>query len=362
MVDYKNPNLLLEKKGLTMGKVSWRSPSNIALVKYWGKYGRQLPSNPSVSLTLKEAHTDTTITYSPERSNKEGIELEFLFEGQYQPAFANRIKAFLESILDIFPFLAQLKIKIESQNSFPHSTGIASSASAMSALALCLCSLEEELFGNKLPEAAFMQKASYIARLGSGSASRSVFPCAAVWGSHPAVPQSSNTYAVGIETSVHPIFHTYHDDILIVSRKKKEVSSTAGHKLMEDHPFANTRFQQARHNLGTMLQALSNGDLESFGTILEMEALTLHGLMMSSLPPFILLEPNTLSLIRMIKAYRAEQHLPLHFTLDAGPNLHLLYPDSIAPQVNEFISSELKALCEDRVVIQDVVGQGAVKI
>lgn len=362
MANYENPTLLLEQTFKGSGELAWRSPSNIALVKYWGKYGRQLPSNPSVSLTLQEAFTETRLQYETKENGTDAIDLEFFFEGEPNPAFSQRIQRFLESLLPVFPFLAQLKLRIDSQNSFPHSTGIASSASSMSALALCLCSLEEALFEPSASREAFLQKASFISRLGSGSACRSVYPIAAVWGQHEAVSGSSNEFALGIEAETHPVFHTYHDDILLVSRKKKEVSSTAGHQLMKDHPFAEARFGQARTNLANMMVALKKGDLEAFGTILELEALTLHGLMMSSQPPFILVEPNTLTLIRKIRQFRMETKCPVYFTLDAGPNIHLLYPDEEAGKVKPFIEAELKPLCENEQVILDVVGQGSVKI
>ncbi len=362
MERYDNPKRVLQTGFSEKGQVAWRSPSNIALVKYWGKYGRQMPANPSVSLTLQEAYTETKIFYSPKETPNPGIELEFRFEGKPNPSFAGRIQKYLESLEPVFPFLAQLRLRIESQNSFPHSTGIASSASAMSALALGLCDLEQILFETPGDKNEFLRKASYVARLGSGSACRSLFPVAAVWGQNEQLPEASQEFAIGIQEKTDPVFHSFHDDILLVSRKKKEVSSTAGHQLMKNHPFAEIRFQQANNNLASMLKALASGDLDLFGQVLEQEALTLHGLMMSSKPPFILLEPNTITLIRKVRQFREETRCPLYFTLDAGPNLHLLYPDTSAEEVKTFIRSELKPLCQDQQVIEDAVGQGSVKI
>ena len=123
------------------GEVAWRSPSNIALVKYWGKYGRQLPSNPSISFTLKNAHTNMRMKYS---SGNGAVTL--YFEGERNEQFEQRIKRYIKSINDIYPFLENVDLEIHSENSFPHSAGIASSASAMSALALCLCSIEKKVF------------------------------------------------------------------------------------------------------------------------------------------------------------------------------------------------------------------------
>ncbi len=131
------------------GDIHWQSPSNIAIVKYWGKHGQQLPRNPSISFTLQAAYTETELSYVPRETAGEEISLDFFFEGQAQPAFAQKIVKFLGALAteEILPFLTQFHLTIHSANSFPHSAGIASSASSMSALALCLCSMEQELFG-----------------------------------------------------------------------------------------------------------------------------------------------------------------------------------------------------------------------
>ena len=120
------------------GFTSWKSPSNIALVKYWGKFGNQMPKNASVSFTLDHAFTQTSIAYSSRPNASDEISIHFLFEGQENPSFQKKIQVFLNSVLHEFPFLKELHLDIKSENSFPHSTGIASSASSMSALALCL--------------------------------------------------------------------------------------------------------------------------------------------------------------------------------------------------------------------------------
>jgi len=107
-----------------------------------------------------------------------------------------------------------------------------------------------------------------------------------------------------------------------------------------------------------LLAAIKSGDLEEFGKIVEGEALSLHAMMMAAENPFTLLEPNTLEAISRIQAYRADSHIPLYFSLDAGPNPHLLFPEQYSIQVKEFIKNELKALCHNGLVIADQVGQG----
>ena len=125
------------------GKVGWASPSNIALVKYWGKKGKQIPQNHSISFTLSECRTETFIEY--EKANRFGF--SFFFEGKENPAFGAKIEKFLLDNQAFFPFINQLNLKVESCNSFPHSSGIASSASSMSAFVMCMLEIERLLVG-----------------------------------------------------------------------------------------------------------------------------------------------------------------------------------------------------------------------
>lgn len=358
MTDYKNPSLTLITSDVTPGAIRWRSPSNIALVKYWGKHGEQLPRNPSVSFTLDGAATDTTMRYSVRAQAGEGVDVVLYLDGVRNEGFSSRTKSFLEKLLPIYPFLKQLSLEIKTSNSFPHSAGIASSASGMSALALCLVSLEEVLFAPFKDRAAFNEKASYLARLGSGSACRSVYGGAAVWGSLAGLAGSSDHYAVPVTDQLHPVFQDYHDDILLISKSEKSVSSRAGHGLMEGNPYAPARYAQATRRTDEMLTVLQQGKVERFGELLESEALTLHALMMASHPPYLLIRPNTLTVIERIQQYRADTGRPLYFTLDAGPNLHLLYPHSIAAEVKTFIREQLLYFCEDQMYLADRVGKG----
>jgi diphosphomevalonate decarboxylase len=357
---YTNPRLLLDSSNPPeAGKITWRSPSNIALIKYWGKHGQQLPRNPSLSLTLAASFTDTMLEYSHRDDVSDGqIDLDFYFHQEENEAFKAKTLDFLQSLLPIFPFLKQLKLVVRTGNSFPHSAGIASSASGMSALALCLCSLEDLLFGTLQNPADFDRKASYLARLGSGSACRSIFSHAAVWGQTPLVADSSDEYAVPVGDAIHDVFKSFHDDILIVSRAEKSVSSRAGHALMEGNPYAEPRYAQARARLATLLDAMRAGDLDTFGKITEDEALTLHALMMCSNPAYTLMRPDSLAILEKVRAYRAATGHPVYFTLDAGPNVHLLYPGDIVHEVRKFIEDDLAEHCEDGYVQQDWVGEG----
>lgn len=345
-------NHQLPESGIA-GQTAWRSPSNIAIVKYWGKHGNQLPNNPSISFTLQNAYTDTQISYTWSPS---GPEVLFRFESAENKAFAEKIEKLLHQFLPAFPFLGRMKLHIESHNSFPHSSGIASSASSMSALVMCLIDIEHQL-GAAMTEEERLRKASYFSRLASGSAARSVFPTAALWGETPFHSESNDEFAIPLD-GIQPVFRTFRDTILIVSAGTKAVSSRAGHGLMEGNPFAGVRYQQANKNIGELLHVLHGGDLETFVQITEAEALQLHALMMTSEPSFILMQPNTLEAIARIRNFRKDTGIPLSFTLDAGPNVHLLYPDEYHPVVNDFVQQQLKSLCQDGRLIEDRVGQG----
>ncbi len=338
------------------GKVSWQSPSNIALIKYWGKFGVQLPKNSSLSFALSEAYTYTSILYTSKINEK--AEHEFFFKGKENPAFSKKVLHFLKELDVVFPFLKQLDLKIESENSFPHSAGIASSASSMSALALCLCSIDKELIGSLIADTDFYTKASFVARLGSGSASRSVYGGYSVWGEFIELIESSNDYSVPYTCEVHPLFMQLRDSILIVSDIEKSVSSRAGHALMNKHPYADARIAQSKQNMSLLIAALSQGDTDRFIEVVENEAMSLHALMMSSKPWYSLLHPNTLMILDKIRAFREKSRLFICFTLDAGPNVHLLYTEEDESQVIQFIDNDLLEYCVDRNIIHDKVGFG----
>lgn len=340
------------------GSVAWTCPSNIALIKYWGKREKQIPKNPSLSMTLREASTSTSIRFSYDPTTLAG-KLQFRFEGKEAPAFEERVNDFIGGLNILIPVLKHCSLKIDSENTFPHSSGIASSASAMGALALCLVQMEAQIAGQANPDIS-LQKASLLARLGSGSASRSIFPDFSLWGRVDFWEGSSDEYAIPLQ-SYHDTFRNLRDSILIVESGQKLISSSAGHKLMDSHPFAATRFDQARSNLKLLQSALREGNWESFISVVEEEALSLHAMMLTSKPGYILMQPGTLSILHKVREYRKETGQQLCFTLDAGANVHLLYDDAHAGQVEAFIKSELIRYCENKQVIWDKMGQGPYK-
>ena len=348
----------------TKTSFTWKTPSNIALVKYWGKTEPQIPKNASISFTLTNSHSITTIDFTPKSKtgNNNEIQFDLFFEGKKKEDFKPKITKFFQRIKEYCPYLLVYDMVIHSENSFPHSSGIASSASGMSAIAMCLVSLEKSLSRVELTDDFIRKKASFLARLGSGSASRSREGPLVVWGQHPNIKGSSDLYGVPFPYEVHEVFKNYHDAILLVDKGEKQVSSSVGHDLMHNHPFASQRFDQANENLATISEILQNGEIDSFINLVESEALSLHAMMLTSNPYFILMKPNTLEIINAIWKFRNKTGSKVCFTLDAGANVHVLYPANESETIAQFIDNELSKFCQKNHYICDVVGLGAVNV
>ena len=344
------------------GSVSWQAPSNIALIKYWGKIGNQIPGNPSISMSLSKALTHARLNFTVNKEQKDKIKFSLYFSNQREPKFEDKISIFLAKAKKYMPFLSYIDLEFYTENTFPHSAGIASSASSMAALALCLCDLERELFPYN-DEETFFERASFLARLGSGSACRSLFQNFVAWGA----PWNSNQLEderslKGVEVDqIHPSFMSLQDAILIVSGEEKAISSTIGHSLMKDHPYAKVRYEQATHRFEEMQSILKKGNWNSFCEVVETEALELHGLMMNSKPSYILMKPKTLELISLIRNFREKTGVPLCFTLDAGPNIHLLYPEKYRAEVHQFINRTCLEFLDQKKWIDDCIGRGPLK-
>lgn len=335
-------------------KASWRCPSNIALVKYWGKIGKQLPANASLSFTLADLYTETTVSCHAEWNQR----VKVLLDGVHQPSFEPKIEQFLERISTLLPWISGYGIVVETYNNFPHSSGIASSASGMGAIALCLADLDAQRSGLALD----LKLASNLARLGSGSACRSVLGAASMWGKHPDFPGSSDEYAVPVDDLLHQNFKGWMDAVMLVETGSKSVSSTQGHELLNDHPYAASRFLEANRNMSRLRKYLQEGDVSHFIPLVESEALQLHAMMMCSNPSYMLMQPETLNIIRKVRNFREQTQIPVVFTLDAGANVHVLFPGQYHTLLEERLFPDLAAHCEGRKYICSSIGAGAIKL
>ncbi|WP_379964638.1 diphosphomevalonate/mevalonate 3,5-bisphosphate decarboxylase family protein [Epilithonimonas sp. UC225_85] len=355
--------------------VSESCPSNIALIKYWGKYENQIPANPSISYTLNHCRTNTTMAFFV----GEGFSVQTFLSENEEKKFAEKIEKYFKNIEPYLPWILKGKYIIRTENTFPHSSGIASSASGFGAIAKCLMELDKIFSGTKeegfgslslttnndvilsgvegQQPTTINQKASFLARLGSGSACRSLYDGLVVWGKTEEVEGSSDLFAVPYNNNeIHPIFKNFHDWVLLIHEGQKSVSSTVGHGLMNTNPYAERRFQEAHENFAKLKTILSIGDMEGFIKLVEHEALTLHAMMMMSEPAFILMQTGTLQVINKIWEFRKITGLALFFTLDAGANVHLLFPNDIDnKRITDFITTELVPLTQKGGVVKDVM-------
>ena len=356
---YQKEALNLKKEDISTlpGLVGWESPSNIALVKYWGKKDTQKPINPSLSMTLSHMRTRTEVHYT--RTRYERGKRWFSFNGEENHSFGARIEGYLKKLEPFFPFLAHMDLHIVSTNSFPHSAGMASSASAMSALALCICSIEQSLKNRNPGPQDFYRKASYMARLGSGSAARSVYGNFVEWGDPT---KGSDEYAQPLEGIVNPGLAFLHDSVMITSSETKKVTSSEGHTRMEHHPYHSSRIQQALNNQQKIREALVKGNFQLLAEATEEEALSLHALMLSSNPGFILINQATINIIQAIREFREQTGAWITFTLDAGPNVHVLYPTAQKETIREWMQQTLAPYCENGKMIHDFTGKGPEKL
>ncbi len=315
------------------------APANIALIKYWGKKGHQLPANPSLSLTLKDCYTRTHFTFK--KSNT--LEVKLFLDQVEMPSFALKIESYLKSLQSEFPVFKLIDLTIHTHNTFPHSSGIASSASSQAALGEALV----RFLAAQTQTDYDVRLASHLSRLASGSACRSLYKGYVSWGESSVLKEGSDLYAHSINELVHPSLMGLRDAVCIVSSSEKEVSSRAGHSQMKDHPFLQARIVQAKSNYADILQALKLGEWSRVGDIMEVEALTLHAMMMTSNPGYILLAPKSLDVIRLVRSFRSASHVPVYFTIDAGPNIHLIYRDEDHQKVETFIKHELMPVLEN---------------
>lgn len=278
---------------------------NIALIKYWGNRNETLriPQNDSISFNLNELYTITEIEF-----NQCYTQDELLLNGESasKPAL-ERMNHFLDIIRKKVqkPLFAHVK----SQNNFPTSAGIASSASAFAALAIAACSA----FSMNLTE----QDLSRIARRGSGSACRSISNGYVYW-------QAGNSDETSYAFSIAPANHwDLVDCIAIIEAGTKTTGSAEGQRAAQTSPLQEARFFDAPRRLAICRDAILTRDFDKLSDIVELDSNLMHAVMMTSTPPLFYWKPASLDLILNIRQWR-KHGLPVFYTFDAGPNAHLI--------------------------------------
>jgi diphosphomevalonate decarboxylase len=290
--------------------------SNIALIKYWGNRDDELrlPMNGSISMTLDAARTTTTVAF--DRAYDED---EVSIDGEVvQGAVRERVSKFLNRVREMAD--TDLPARVVSRNSFPTGAGMASSASGFAALAAAATSaLEMGLSDREL---------SILSRLGSGSACRSIFGGFVEWVAGARHPDS---YAFPLASVEH--WHLV-DVIAVVSAGHKEVGSTEGHPLAGTSPFYAARLAQLQDDLPAIRGAVLNRDFTVLGTIVEREALSMHGVMLTSCPSLLYWNAGTVEVMKAVRRWRREG-IEAYFTMDAGPNVHVLTLPTFEQAISE---------------------------
>jgi diphosphomevalonate decarboxylase len=296
-----------------MGKATAVANPNIAFVKYWGKVddALNLPANPSLSMNLAALTTVTTVEFRPGQAHD-----VVTIDGHPAVGQAlDRVVAHLDRVrvLAGTPFDAE-RARVDSRNDFPAATGLASSSSAFAALTLAAT------WAAGLSLDAI--ELSRLARLGSGSACRSVPAGFVLWETEEA------------HQLAPPEHWDLRDAIAIVTEHAKAVGSHNGHALAPTSPFYVARLAAVPGWLAAVKDGLARRDLAVMGPAIESDALAMHGVMMTSRPSLLYWLPATVAVLGAVRAWRAGG-LEVYFTIDAGPNVHCLCQAAAAAEVEE---------------------------
>ena len=294
---------------------------NIAFIKYWGLEDEflSIPANDSISMNIGPLFTKTKVTYDASLD-----EDQLILNGK---RITGRELLRLQHFMDRIRLLASRSLfaRVDSHSSFPIGAGLASSASGFAALTLA----GTAALGLELTELEL----SSLARFGSGSACRSIPGGFVEWQSDPLTYDS---YAVSIAPADHwPLV----DCIAIVSTDHKHISSEEGMRRADTSPLQEARVQDAERRIKLCRKAILNRDFTAFAKVVELDSNLMHAVMMTSDPPLFYWLPQSLTIIQAVKDWQTEG-LSVTYTLDAGPNVHVICVEEIAQE----ITSRLKAI------------------
>ncbi len=320
---------------LSERKATCRAGSNIAFIKYWGvadgAEDLNIPLNNSISMTLADAHTTTTVAWDDSGCLPEDT---IVIDGvQLDGAPAERVVAHLDRLRALAG--VSDRARVVSNNNFPMASGIASSASGFAALTVAgAAALGLRLDATRL---------SAVARQGSGSASRSLFGGFVEWERGWEREESVSNSLLDSRSVAHQIHDDEHwalrDVIAIVSTGAKRVSSSGGHLLAATSPFNAARTACVGAWLETVRRAIAARDFSLLGPVLEADALAMHAVMMTSAPSLLYWQPGTLEVLQAVRAWREEEGVPVYFTIDAGPNVHLMCEADSADEVERRVGA-----------------------
>lgn len=297
-------------------KATARAHPNIAVIKYWGRHddALNLPVTSSLSMTMGGVHTTTTVSEEPGLARD-----EVHIDGQRaSPQAAERVTRHLDRLRALAK--QRTAMRVVSRNNFPQGSGLASSASAFAALTVAA----NEALGLGLAP----RECSVLARQGSGSAARSLFGGWVVWHAAAASEASFAEPVAGPEDL--PVV----DLVAVVSTQHKRVGSSEGHGLARTSPLHDARVAAVPGWLDRALRAVRARDVRALGEVAELDALAMHAVMMTSTPSLLYWQPRTLDVLHAVRSWR-EEGLRCWFTIDAGPNVHVLCHEADAARVEQ---------------------------
>jgi len=284
------------------------APSNIALCKYWGKRDSELnlPVNASLSVSLDQLGSRTRV--EPIEADSDDVWLNGVRQAA-DSRFARRVSAFIDLFRSRHPELA---FRVDTGNNIPTAAGLASSASGFAALTKAM----NDAFGLGLSST----EQSVVARLGSGSACRSLFDGFVEWRMGVRA-DGLDSHGVALEQRWPGLCI----GLLKVDESEKSVDSRAGMQRTKEtaHLYQSWPLQAAA-DMSKLQQAIETRDFALLGSVAEQNALSMHATMIASWPPLLYWQPDSVAAMQKVWRLRAEG-LALYFTMDAGPNLKLLF-------------------------------------
>ncbi len=322
-----------------MQKTTVRAGNDIALVKYWGKKDKvlRLPANGSIALILDSLHTTTTVEFQSQLDQD-----QVTIGGVVEEGEASRVIKHLSRIRELAKAKGLIDqdifAKVTSENNFPMSTGLSSSASGFAALTIAA----SRAIGLELSE----RELSILSRQGSGSSCRCVCGGFVEWLDGN---DSETSYA---QTILPASDWVLRDLVVIVSEDKKELGSTEGHDLAETSPFFNTRQTHIQAKLDRVRAAVMARDFVTMGEIAEAEALEFHTILLTSQPNMLLLYPGTVAVMHAVRRLR-QTGTPAYFTINTGFNIHVL----TLPEHEAQVQAALSQLSDVQKIIPSGVGE-----
>lgn len=280
-----------------------RAHTNIALIKYWGKKDAalRLPLMSSLSMTLDAFYTDTSL------SKAAGPSAFYLNHQKQSGPASQRVFAYVRKLQNHFG--VQDHLRISSVNHVPTAAGLASSSSAFAALAAAFCHYYKIKASRK--------ELSRLARLGSGSASRSIYGGFAIW-QKGHNDQDSYAYPLNEKPSMD-----LHLLAIELDTKQKKLSSTKGMQLAQSSPFFQPWLMRNKQEIAEMVTAIKENDFTKLGCLAELNANEMHAINLTATPPFTYFEPATIKAIKLVEELR-KRGIECYYTIDAGPNLKIL--------------------------------------